>query len=310
MPGGANSGNHCGETSSALDVAPGYALRGWNPVPLPFRTKKPIDQGWQDRTITAEDVDQFFNSKPMNIGVILGPTSHGLTDVDLDCDEAIAIAPALLPPTKAIFGRASARGSHRLYYHPTLAATVGKATEQFKDPITRGMLLEVRVGGYTGAQSVFPGSTHETGEIIAWEESGEPAPVGDDLVQRAKITAALCLLARYWPKVTPGGHGSRHDAALTLGGFLARGGFKPAMVKLCAEFVARAANDEEVRDRIRAAEDATIAYQKGEKTRGYPALKEMFGDKVPKRLTFPGRKSWHPPNPQPTMVAGSIFCHL
>jgi hypothetical protein len=107
--------------------------------------------------------------------------------------EAIVIAPAVLPPTKAIFGRASARGSHRLYYHQSLAATAGKATLQFKDPTDDSMLLELRVGGHKGAQSVFPGSVHETGEPIGWEEGGEPAQAGDDLVQLAKFTAALCI---------------------------------------------------------------------------------------------------------------------
>src|SRR4051812_41110558 len=112
--------------SSALDIARAYAVRGWNPVPLLWKTKKPIDAGWPTRVITAANVDRFFNSKQMNVGVVLGPSSHGLVDLDLDCDEAAVIAPAVLPPTKAIFGRASARGSHRLYYHPTLAATVDR----------------------------------------------------------------------------------------------------------------------------------------------------------------------------------------
>lgn len=271
---------------TALDVATGYVAKGWNPVPLPFKQKRPVDVGWQHRRIaTRADVERYFDGKQMNIGAVLGPSSHGLTDVDLDCDEAIVIAPAVLPPTKAIFGRASARASHRLYYHPTLATTVDKATLQLKDPTTDGMLLEVRVGGGDkGAQTVFPGSVHESGEPITWEESGEPALVDDDLVHRAKVTAALCLLARYWPKKQPGGHGSRHDAALTVGGFLARCGFKLALVKHYTEFVARAANDEEPHDRIRAAADSVVAYQKGDKTRGYPALKDLFGDKIADRV--------------------------
>ncbi|WP_245286414.1 hypothetical protein [Bradyrhizobium sp. ARR65] len=53
-----------------------------------------------------------------------------------------------------------------------------------------------------------------------------------------------------------------------------------AHVKLYVEWVARSANDEEWRDRIKAAHDAAVAYQKGERTRGFPALKELFGDKI------------------------------
>src|SRR5438046_4488578 len=109
---------------TVLDIAIAYAGKGWSPLPLPHKQKRPVDLGWQNRVITKKDAGRYFDGKAMNIGVVLGPSSRGLTDVDLDCAEAIMIAPAVLPPTKAIFGRASARASHRLYYHPTLAASV------------------------------------------------------------------------------------------------------------------------------------------------------------------------------------------
>src|SRR6476619_1603373 len=77
--------------------------------------KKPVIDGWQARVINADNASQYFNGQAQNIGVALGATSRGLTDIDLDCHEAIAIAPYLLPPTRAIFGRASKRASHWLY---------------------------------------------------------------------------------------------------------------------------------------------------------------------------------------------------
>jgi len=267
-----------------LDLALRYVARGWNPLPIPHRMKKPVDQGWQHRVITEANAATYFSGERQNVGVILGPTSRGLTDLDLDCAEAIEIASAVLPPTNSIFGRASKRNSHRLYYS-TLAPKLGKATLQFKDPTnSKVTLLEVRVGGDTGAQTVFPGSVHESGEPIKWEEDNEPAHVDDDeLLRLAKLLAALCLLARHWPS-KPGKNesGGRHDEALTVGGFLARCGFKPAFVKTYVEFVARAAKDEEVRDRMRAAQDAAVAFQKDEKTRDYPALEELFGEKIAK----------------------------
>jgi Bifunctional DNA primase/polymerase, N-terminal len=275
-------------------IALQYTMRDWNPVPVPYRQKKPTGNGWQHRVITGSKVDRFFSDQPQNIGVQLGPKSRGLTDVELDCEEAIVIASAVLPRTDAIFGRASKRNSHRLY-NTSLALKRDQAALQFKDPMTKRMLLEVRIGGGDkGAQTVFPGSTHESGEPIKWEEDGEPAQVDDDeLLRRAELLGALCLLARYWPpKPKPGESGGRHDAALTVGGFLARCGFNPAYVKLCVEWIARAAEDEEYRDRIRAAHDATLAYDKGEKTRGYTALKETFGkavaDKVAAWLHYSG----------------------
>jgi hypothetical protein len=78
--------------------------------------------------------------------VQLGQASGGLTDVDLDCPEAIAVARYLLPMTGAVFGRASKRSSHWLY-RSDLFTNVDAATIQFKDPRTKGMVLELRIGG-------------------------------------------------------------------------------------------------------------------------------------------------------------------
>ena len=39
---------------TALEVALTYIGRGWNPVPVPYRSKKPVDDEWQQRVITAE----------------------------------------------------------------------------------------------------------------------------------------------------------------------------------------------------------------------------------------------------------------
>ncbi len=48
------------------------------------------------------------------------------------------------------------------------------------------MILELRIGGGgKGAQTVFPGSVHETGELIAWDEKENIARAeGDSLKQR------------------------------------------------------------------------------------------------------------------------------
>src|SRR6516164_4236991 len=119
--------------TSPLDIALDYIGRGWNPVPVNYRAKKPsTGNGWQLRVI----------------------------------DEARAIAPYILPRTGAIFGRASSRAAHRLYY-TDLSVNANKAVVVFKDPTTGGNLLELRIGGDSGAQTVFPGSIHEDGEPIA-----------------------------------------------------------------------------------------------------------------------------------------------
>ena len=73
--------------------------------------------------------------------------------------------------------------------------------------------------------------------------------------------AAAALMARYWPA-----EGGRHDAALTLGGFLGRVGFTKQDAGLMVEAVAKAAHDKEWRDRVRqprTASRATTRLKKG-----------------------------------------------
>jgi Bifunctional DNA primase/polymerase, N-terminal len=83
---------------NVLAIANSYIDCGWNPVPNAFKTKRPsLGDGWQNAIISETNVHEYFNGGDQNIGVQLGPTSHGLTDIDLDCPEAIAVAPYLLP---------------------------------------------------------------------------------------------------------------------------------------------------------------------------------------------------------------------
>jgi hypothetical protein len=207
--------------------------------------------------------------------VQLGPYSGGLTDIDLDCPEAVAIGPMLLPGSNNVFGRASKPCSHWLY-SSTLAEKVAKACLQFKDA-DGSMMLELRIGGDgKGSQSVFPGSTHESGEVIEWDRDGELVTVDDNILKwRVQALAVAVMLARHWPAKT-----ARHDAALTVGGFLARAGFDEDAAALMLEAIATAAGDEEKADRVQAARDAVKQHSNGKETRGFPKLVETFGEKV------------------------------
>jgi hypothetical protein len=249
--------------------------------------------------IDADNAATYFNGSRMNVGVILGPSSHGLTDVDLDCTEARDIASYILPRTGAIFGRPSSRAAHRLYY-TDLSVNADKAVLAFNDPATNERLLELRIGGASGAQTVFPGSTHETGEKITWEENGEPASVdNDDLYCLVHDLAAYSLIARYWPKQA----GSRHECALMLGGFLARAGKDPQEIKVAAEAIARAASDKEWRNRRAAAEDAAKAFHAGKHAYGLTSMRKQFGnavaDQVAEWLGYDGGSEQQEESPTP-----------
>jgi Bifunctional DNA primase/polymerase, N-terminal len=270
-------------TASLLDIANSYISLGWSPVPIPYKKKRPEGEhatSWPSLRIDAETAPNYFNGQAGNIGVLLGAASGGLTDVDLDCVEAARAACHFLRPTH-IFGRPGNPRSHWLY-ETQLAETIEKATIQFKDGDK--VLLEVRIGGGgSGAQTVFPGSTHPSGELIAWDDSQAVEKAdGADLLTRCKRVAAVSLLARYYPKE---GSLARHNAGLVIGGFLARCGFDPQNAWLFADAVC--AISEQTRDKrqdiTRACKESVEAFIKGKPAAGRTKLHEMFGPEVAKK---------------------------
>jgi hypothetical protein len=184
-------------------VAKAYRERGWSPLPL--RGKVPVGDDWQN--FVMDDATRFDG----NIGNLLGKPSHGLVDTDLDCSQALTLATYLLPPTGAIFGRASKPRSHWLYN-----CDPPPETKQFQTKAD-GMLVELRS---TGAQTMFPPSVHPSGEPVTWE--GEDAPMRIDsgpLLRAVGDLAGMSLLARHWPAET-----GRYNAEGAFIGALLRAG--------------------------------------------------------------------------------------
>jgi len=165
-----------GQTRMAAEQ---YALRGWSTVPVPHRSKNPGFNGWEQLRVTQETVGQYFNGQPQNIGVLLGEPSGWLIDVDLDHRRAVELAAEFLPSTPAIFGRPGKLRSHWIY-----RTTGPVATKKIRSK-SAGMIVELRS---TGQQTVFPPSTHESGEPIAWESEGaEPAEIAPDELLAAVV---------------------------------------------------------------------------------------------------------------------------
>jgi hypothetical protein len=178
-------------TPAPLEISLEIIRKGWHPVPVGFKAKKPIVKGWTGLRIDAKSAPQYFNGRPQNVGVLLG--IDGLIDVDVDCLEALALADDYLPPTSAMFGRVSKPKSHRLF-------KVTNPQESKRHEFgNREPIVEYRS---TGAQTVYPGSTHESGEVIRWDSEGEPAEV--DGVELAEAVARLADAARVKRGVTVG----------------------------------------------------------------------------------------------------------
>src|SRR5215211_2585725 len=186
--------------------------RGWEIIDLPSGTKNPGRPGWQNERYDEETIRRRVSGGPRNLSVLLGEPSGGLVDVDLDCPEARKLAGRFLPPTGACFGRASSPRSHLLYVVDPVpeyerfvdpeAYVVDPVPEyeRFVDPEAqdenRATLVELRSGGQ---HTVFPPSTHPSGEAIEWDREGEPARLtGEELIGAVGRLAAASLLARHW----------------------------------------------------------------------------------------------------------------
>ncbi len=200
--------------------------RGFHPIPVLYRTKKPELKGWPSLRLAEADLATYFNDQqPHNIGIILGD-EYGSADVDLDCTEAIAAAAVLLPSTNLIFGRSSKPASHYIYRVDPLIGSL-----KFLDPIIadddEATIVELRCAkknGGSGLHTVVPDSVHESGEAIRFEPGydGHAANVDAEVLTAAVAhVAAAALLARRWPAPKAG----RNDAFLALAGMLARAGW-------------------------------------------------------------------------------------
>jgi hypothetical protein len=264
-------------TGPMLNIALDYIVRGFAVVPIGHKQKAPKIKAWEKLDITADNAGKFFNGAEQNIGVLLGARSNGLVDVDLDCTEAVRLAPYFLPATEAVFGRASKPSSHYLFY---IDDAPEKATEQLKDE-NKQTIIELRMGGGgAAAQTVFPGSTHPSGETIQWVKDGTPAKSVYVTLKRAITKIAIgVILMRQWPK------GSGHEAALTLGGVLARCGWEGEEIGEFVGILTRVAGEQATDDdNRRTARDAAQAHANGQHSFGFPKLSEDWGEKSAKAI--------------------------
>ena len=123
-----------------------------------------------------ENLGQYFNGEPQNVGVQMGAVSNGLTDVDLDCAEAIALAPRFLPSTPAVFGR-QGKPKITLSVHDDRRGSWRWTKAGSSSVITNAKILSNCVWVAAKVRSLYsPGSTHVSGELIQWATHGTPAP--------------------------------------------------------------------------------------------------------------------------------------
>lgn len=236
-------------------------------------SKKPVEKEWTTKYYTDVNAASVFTD--YNIGMILGRSSGGLTDIDLDCPEAVKLAPKILPGTTWVFGRRSAPRSHYMY-------TVRESrTTKFASPLKDGgMLLEIRSDG---AQTVGPGSIHPSGESINfYDESWRQFPPRElplqELQQRVGDLAAAVLVLRHgWSD------GKRDELAVALCGLMLRMKRDPDYIDDWLGSIAEAAGDEELDMRLKAEYQAK-RLEKNERVPGIPSLLNILGQDIGTRV--------------------------
>jgi hypothetical protein len=239
-----------------------YLEEGWAVIPIPKGSKAPEIKDWVNRAFSVEDFEE-----ESNVGVRLGEASGHLTDVDLDCPEAVTAAKLLLPATERKHGRPSTGDSHYFY------VCLGAKSEKWTD-LDGKVLVEIRS---TGAQTVIPPSVHPSGDVLYWASERTPTTIEPKaLSHHARHTATAALLARHWP-----GQGSRHACAAHLAGFLAARDLDLGTVCKIVESACTIAGDvAELDDRIRAAADTVKNFAAGGKIAGGPSLEDHVGKDV------------------------------
>jgi len=245
-----------------------YLDLGWGLVPLQPRLKRPKEEAWQNRAI--RELTEMVRFGPRdNVGVVLGPVSGNLCDVDADAPEPRALSD-LLPGTPCAFGRVSRGMGHWLYQLP-------EHVEGFTEWVgwaygKKEKLVELR---YSGRQTMLPPSIHPDGDKPFWVSWPPPAPAVvplPALEAACRRVAAITLIKRAWPTT----RGGRDDFAMAAVGGLIYHRVDEAQARLMVARAAQLAGDEEWKVRGDSAPRAARKAETDAKLRGFGWLEREY----------------------------------
>jgi hypothetical protein len=164
-----------------------------------------------------------------------------------------------------VFGHESKPRSHWLYRVPDPGTVKAYSAES--------MIVEVRGDNRC---TVFPGSMHQSGEMIEFENPEDYHPAKStwaELVQGTTKVAIASVLYPYWSEDSH----KRHVLALALGAFLARRDWNQRDVAALVDAIAKEAHDQELEDRLRGVDDTFAAYSHGNPISGDEELAQLIG---------------------------------
>jgi putative DNA primase/helicase len=249
-----------------VEYAAAYAGIGLGVVPNAQGRKRPMEKGWPELRLQAEDIPRYFTDG-QNLGLLLGKPSGWLVDVDLDCPEARVVADRFLPDTLG-GGRRSAPRSHRFF------VSKGAKSRSWKLPGEDGTtILEVRS---TGSQTLVEPSVHPSGERYEWDRKGTFEAVeipAEQLELQCLKVATAAVIARRLPAE------GRHHFAMALAGYLLRAGRLDEETThrtlAAAWYAADAITQDAVRDLEGIVESTAKKVSSNEAVTGGPTLEEL-----------------------------------
>ena len=197
--------------------------------------------------------------------------------MDLDCAEAITLAPHFLPETGMICGRPAALNSHCFYIVSEMK------TKKFNDPGAdnqNATMVEIRANGATvvpPSQTLVDKHGNDDGEREerAWTGNDlNPATISNqNLLRSVSALAASVLLARAWNS------GQRHEIGLALSGTLAHGSIPQEQAIQIVKGICIVTRDTELDDRIQSVHTTYAKLAEGDNVTGMPTLIDLIGDK-------------------------------
>jgi len=191
-----------------------YQESGFKMVRLSADAKKAIDGEWQKKDVELEKLKQHVE-RGGNVGLQMGEVSDWRGCVEVDCPEAVALAPKFLPETLTAGRNAEPR--HYLYRSP------GLGYKTFQVEASKELMAIKASDNGKGHYVVVAPSRHPDKGQYLWRLNGfNPAAITEvsapELKKRAELLAVAVLIARHLP---PKG---RHHLSLCLAGYMLRNG--------------------------------------------------------------------------------------
>src|SRR5215210_2847650 len=208
-------------TERDTDLLRFYDNEGIKLVRLSHRTKKPVDNEWQQRPLAVEDAEEWVQGGG-DVGWQCGEVSGWMSAVDLDCAEARRLAAKFLPET--LRGAKGKEAPSQYFYR---SSDLGY--KKFSELGGSGELIALKASNNgRGHQVAVAPSIHREKGPYHFVGGYNPAAIAvvdkDVLWHCVGMLATAALIAQLLPPSRDEGGGGRHDLALALAGYMLRNG--------------------------------------------------------------------------------------